>query len=57
VLTFARQNACVTRIAMWSVARDNGSCAGAAYASSTCSSVNQSAYQFSKIFQGFYVSS
>jgi len=29
----------------------------ASYASSTCSSVNQSAYQFSKIFQGFYVGS
>ena len=57
VLTFAKQNAYVTRLAMWSVARDNGSCAGAAYASSTCSSVNQSAYQFSNIFQGFYVGS
>ena len=57
VLTFARQNGYVTRLSMWSVARDNGSCARASYASSTCSSVNQSAYQFSKIFQWFYVGS
>ncbi len=57
VLTFARQNGYVTRLSMWSVARDNGSCAGASYASSTCSSVNQSAYQYSNIFQGFYLGS
>jgi hypothetical protein len=57
ILTFARQNPYVTRLAMWSVDRDNGSCAGASYASSTCSSVSQSAYQYSKIFQGFYAGS
>ena len=42
---------------MRSRARDNGSCPGASYASSTCSSVNQSAYQYSNIFQGFYAGS
>ena len=52
---FARQKRrYVTRLAVWSVDRDNAQLRGASYASSTCSSVNQSAYQFSKIFQGFY---
>lgn len=53
VLTFALGNARIGRVAMWSVGRDNGSCAGNAYADSGCSGLAQSAYQFSKIFQGF----
>jgi chitodextrinase len=54
LLDFARQNGYVTRLSLWSVGRDNGSCAGVRYASPSCSSLTQSAYQFSKVFEGFY---
>lgn len=50
LLTFAESNSYVTRLAMWSLARDNGSCAGAAWASATCSGLAQSTYAFSQIF-------
>lgn len=41
----------VARVAMWSVARDNGSGAGATYASPTSSGLAQSTWQFSSILQ------
>lgn len=53
LLNYANANANVHRIAMWSVARDNGSCAGNTVASATCSGIAQTNYQFSSIFQSF----
>ncbi|RBP14279.1 chitodextrinase [Roseiarcus fermentans] len=41
----------IGRLSMWSVARDNGSGAGATWASPTASGLAQSAYQFSSIFE------
>ena len=53
VVDYARQNAFVTRIAMWSVARDNGSCPGVHGDQDSCSGLSQSTWQFSTIFLGF----
>lgn len=53
LLTFAKANTYITRLAMWSLARDNGSCAGQNYASPTCSGVSQAQYQFSRAFEPF----
>ncbi len=53
LLTYANANANVHRIAMWSVARDNGSCSGNTVASASCSGITQTAYQFSSIFHTF----
>ena len=53
VLQFAQPNPDIARIAMWSVNRDNGRCAGAKYASDICSSVSQGAYAFAKRFGPF----
>ena len=41
----------ISRLSMWSVARDNGSGAGETWASATSSGLAQSAYQFSSIFE------
>jgi chitodextrinase len=53
LLNFANSNSYITRLSMWSVARDNGSCAGAGYASPVCSAITQSNYAFSDIFEPF----
>jgi chitinase len=53
LVAFANANSYITRLSMWSVARDNGSCAGTGWASPTCSGIAQSWYQFSSIFQTF----
>ncbi len=53
VVNFAKSNGFVTRIAMWSVGRDNGSCAGAGFASATCSGLSQGNWAFAKVFEGF----
>lgn len=53
LLNFAKSNSYITRLAMWSLARDNGGCAGQGYASPTCSGISQSNYQFSSIFETF----
>jgi hypothetical protein len=53
LLNFANSNSYVTRLAMWSMGRDNGSCAGEAFASPSCSGVSQSTYEFSEIFETF----
>ncbi|MGA3080289.1 MAG: carbohydrate-binding protein [Terracidiphilus sp.] len=53
LVNFAKSNSYVKRLAMWSLARDNGSCAGVGYASATCSSISQSSYAFSDIFDSF----
>ncbi len=53
VLTFARNNSYIGRIAMWSLGRDNGSCPGEGYASPSCSGVTQTTYQFSQTFEPY----
>ena len=53
LLNFANANSYVTRLAMWSVGRDNGNCAGDTSSSPSCSGVSQSSYQFSSIFNAF----
>jgi hypothetical protein len=55
VLNFANDSSSkyVDRLAIWSLARDNGSCAGQTYASPTCSGLKQSTYQFSDSFKTY----
>jgi chitodextrinase len=53
LLNFANANSYITRIAMWSVARDNGSCAGQGFASPVCSGISQSNWAFANIFKPF----
>jgi Malectin domain/Glycosyl hydrolases family 18/Fibronectin type III domain len=53
VLNFANANSYVTRLSFWSLARDNGGCAGQTFASPTCSGISQSTYQFSQSFEPF----
>jgi chitodextrinase len=53
LLNFANANSYITRIAMWSVARDNGSCAGQGFASPTCSGISQANWAFANIFKPF----
>lgn len=53
LLNFANANSYISRIAMWSVARDNGSCAGQGFASPTCSGISQSNWAFANIFKPF----
>jgi hypothetical protein len=52
LVSFAASNAYIARLSMWSVSRDNGSCAGSAAAVATCSGIAQSTYAFSAIFEG-----
>jgi len=54
LLNFANANSYITRIAMWSVARDNGGCANQGFASPTCSGISQSNWAFSNIFKVFH---
>ena len=53
LLNFANSNSYITRLSMWSVARDNGSCAGQGFASPVCSGISQSNWAFSNIFKPF----
>ncbi len=53
VLSFTQSTSWVNMLAMWSVTRDNGNCAGATSASATCSGVSQSDFQFTKAFYTF----
>jgi hypothetical protein len=53
VVNFAKSNSYVSRLAFWSMGRDNGSCAGTTYASPSCSGISQSTYQFAEIFDGY----
>ena len=53
LVDFAHANSYIDRISMWSIARDNGSCAGAGFASPVCSSISQATYAFSQIFKNF----
>lgn len=53
LLNFANANSYITRLSMWSVARDNGSCAGQGFASPVCSGISQTNWAFSNIFKPF----
>lgn len=52
LVTWASENG-IAHLAFWSMPRDNGNCAGRSSAASNCSGVEQSAFQFSSIFQAF----
>src|SRR5689334_22138495 len=54
LLNFANANSYITRIAMWSVARDNGGCPNQGFASPTCSGISQSNWAFSNILKVFH---
>src|SRR5262249_41206222 len=49
--SYAASNPYIARLSMWSVSRDNGSCAGSAAALPTCSGIAQSPFAFSAILQ------
>src|SRR5690349_3524807 len=54
LLNFANANSYITRLSMWSVARDNGGCAGQGFASPVCSGISQSNWAFANIFKPFH---
>ena len=54
LLNFANANSYITRLAMWSVARDNGGCANQGFASPTCSGISQANWAFSNILKVFH---
>ncbi|HEV2962350.1 MAG TPA: carbohydrate-binding protein [Candidatus Angelobacter sp.] len=49
--SFAQGNSKVTRLSMWSVARDNGGCSGAV--SPSCSGISQNTWDFAHVFEPF----
>jgi chitinase len=51
--TWAKGQSFINRLAFWSLARDNGGCAGQGFASATCSGVSQSTWQFASMFAPF----
>jgi hypothetical protein len=53
LLNFANSHSYVSRLAMWSMGRDNGGCAGDGAASPSCSGISQGTYAFSEIFKAF----
>jgi hypothetical protein len=53
LVSWAKGQSYVNRLAFWSLARDNGGCAGQTFASATCSGVSQNNWQFSNILEGF----
>ena len=50
---WAKGQSFINRVAFWSLARDNGGCAGQGFASPTCSGVSQGSWQFSSMFSAF----
>ncbi len=50
LLSFAQSTSWVNMLAMWSMGRDNGDCAGTTTASATCSGVTQDEFQFTSVF-------
>src|SRR4029078_10442870 len=56
LLNFANAHSYIPRIAMWSVARDNGGCANQGFASPTCSGISQANWAFANIFKPFHSS-
>jgi chitinase len=53
VVNFANSNSYVSLLSFWSMARDNGGCPGNPNDQDTCSSLSQSNYEFSSIFEAF----
>jgi len=53
LLNFANANSYITRLSMWSVARDNGGCPNQGFASPTCSGISQANWAFSNILKPF----
>lgn len=53
LLNFANANSYITRLSMWSVSRDNGSCPNQGFASPVCSGISQSNWAFANIFKPF----
>ena len=53
LLNYAQTDSNIVRLAMWSVARDNGNSAGAHFASPDSSGIAQQPYDFSAIFRQF----
>ena len=53
LLNFANANNYISRLSMWSVARDNGGCANQGFASPTCSGISQANWAFSNILKPF----
>jgi hypothetical protein len=53
LMNWAKGQSFINRLAFWSLARDNGGCAGQGFASATCSGVAQSTWQFSSAFVPF----
>ena len=53
LLNFANANSYISRLSYWSVARDNGSCAGQGFASPVCSGVSQANWAFANILKAF----
>jgi Glycosyl hydrolases family 18 len=53
LLSYANSTSSVSRIALWSLGRDNGSCAGAGFASPSCSGLTQSSFQFTETFETY----
>jgi len=53
LLNFANANNYISRLSMWSVARDNGGCANQGFASPTCSGISQANWAFSNVLKPF----
>jgi chitodextrinase len=53
LVTWAKGQSYINRLAFWSLARDNGTCANQGFASPVCSGIAQNTWQFSGIFAGF----
>ncbi len=53
LLAFAQSNTSIALLSMWSVARDNGTCANAGFASPVCSGIAQNPFDFAKVFEAF----
>jgi len=53
LVSWARGQGFVNRLAFWSLGRDNGGCAGGGFASATCSGVSENNFGFASIFDGF----
>jgi len=53
VLDFARKNANVKQLSIWSLARDNGHCPGRKSAAADCSGIQQRDFEFSTTFAHF----
>ena len=53
LVSWAKGQTFVNRLGFWSLARDNGGCAGQGFASPTCSGVSQTTWQFSSLFAPF----